>query len=50
MDTFSFVDLFSFLQTVLGMILSFFAGRHSNKRNEKSRPTSKDSGSDSENE
>jgi len=45
MDSFNFVDLFAFLQTILGMILSFLAGRHSLKHNEKSRPSDKDRGS-----
>jgi len=49
METFNFVDLFAFLQTVLGMILSFLAGRHSMKHNEKSRPPGKDNGSSSNN-
>ena len=44
MDTFNFVDLYGFLQTALGMVLAFLGGRRSMKRNEKSRPTSKDSG------
>jgi hypothetical protein len=45
METFSFVDLFAFLQTALGMILSFLAGRRTMKRNEKSRPPDKARGS-----
>jgi len=42
--TFYFADLFAFLQTTLGMILSFLAGRQSMKRNEKGRPSDKDCG------
>jgi len=45
METFNFVDLYAFLQTALGMILAFLAGRRSMKRNEKSRPSRKDRGS-----
>ena len=45
MDTFSFVDLFAFLQTIIGMILAYMAGKRSERRNEKSRPRSKDCGS-----
>ena len=50
MDTFNFADLFAFLQTALGMVLSFLAGRHSIKHNEKSHPPGKDDGSCSNNE
>ena len=45
MDTFNFVDLYGFLQTALGMVLTFLGGRRSTKRNEKSRPSVKDNGS-----
>jgi len=45
MDTFNFVDLYGFLQTALGMVLTFLGGRRSMKRNEKSRPSVKDNGS-----
>jgi len=45
MDTFNFVDLYAFLQTALGMVLAFLGGRRSMKRNEKSRPPSKERGS-----
>jgi len=38
MDYFNFAELFSFLQTVLGMILAYMGGRRSMKRNAKSRP------------
>ena len=48
MDTFNFVDLYAFLQTALGMTLSFLAGRHSMKRKEKSRPQGKVRGSNIE--
>ena len=41
MDTFNFAELFAFLQTALGMILSFLAGRHSVERKEKGRPNRK---------
>ena len=47
MDSFNFVDLYAFLQTIIGMILAYLAGRRSKKRNEKSRPSSKDCGSKS---
>jgi len=46
MDTFNFADLYAFLQTALGMILSFLAGRQSMKRKEKDRPRRKVSGLD----
>jgi hypothetical protein len=39
MDSFNFVDLYAFLQTALGMILSFLAGRLSKKRKKKAAPT-----------
>ena len=42
MDTFNFADLYAFLQTALGMILSFWAGRHSKKQKKKAAPLSKD--------
>lgn len=45
MESFYFPDLFAFIQTILGMILSFLAGRRSTKDNEKSRPSSKVVGS-----
>jgi hypothetical protein len=38
METFNFVDLYAFLQTALGMILSFLAGRLSMKRKKKAAP------------
>jgi len=41
MESFNFVDLYAFLQTALGMILAFLAGRRSNKRNEKGHPHGK---------
>jgi|GEM_PF-1924071 len=41
MDSFYFADLFAFLQTTLGMVLSFLAGWHTKKRKEKSRPSGK---------
>jgi len=44
MESFDFGELFAFLQTALGMILSFLAGRRSMKRNEKNRPSRKDCG------
>jgi len=47
METFNFVDLYAFLQTTLGMILAFLAGRRSMKRNEKSRPGKENGSSDS---
>ena len=47
MDSFNFVDLYAFLQTALGMILAYMGGRRSMKRNEKSRPSAKDSDSES---
>ena len=50
MDSFNFVDLYAFLQTVLGMIFAYMGGRRSMKRNEKSRPSGKDSGSDATSE
>ena len=44
---FSFADLYSFLITVLGMILAFFAGRGTDKNRQRKEPPSsgKDSGS-----
>jgi len=45
MDSFNFVDLYAFLQTVLSMVLAYLSGRRSMKRNEKSRPSGKDNGS-----
>ncbi|MCL2189908.1 MAG: hypothetical protein FWC16_13005 [Defluviitaleaceae bacterium] len=42
MDTFYFADLFAFLQTTLGMVLSSLAGWHTKERKEKSRPSDKD--------
>ena len=45
MDYFDFEALYGFLQTVLCMILSYLAGRRSMKRNEKSRPRRRNSGS-----
>jgi len=47
MESFYFPDLFAFLQTTLGMVLSFLAGRHSMKRKKKSRPSVADNGSNS---
>jgi len=44
METFYFVDLFAFLQTCLGMVLSFLAGRHSKKRKKKAARPAKISG------
>jgi len=43
-ETFYFVDLFAFLQTCLGMVLSFLAGRHSKKRKKKAAHPAKTSG------
>jgi len=48
MDTFNFVDLYAFLQTALGMVLAFLGGRRSMKRNEKSRPPTRERGSNTE--
>jgi len=45
MESFNFAELYAFLQTVLGMILSFMAGRQSMKHKKKSRPSSKVCGS-----
>jgi len=42
MDSFNFAELYGFLQTVLGMVLSFLAGRRSKKHNAKSRPSVED--------
>ena len=50
METFYFVDLYAFLQTALGMILAYMAGRHSIKRKKKSRPPCKECGFNHENE
>jgi len=47
MESFNFGELFAFLQTSLGMILSFMAGRQSAKPKKKSRPRSKERGSKS---
>jgi len=44
METFYFVDLFAFLQTCLGMVLSFLAGRHSKKRKKKAAHRTRISG------
>ena len=44
MESFNFADLYAFLQTILSMILAYMAGNRSMKRNEKGRPSDKDSG------
>jgi len=46
MERFDFAELYSFLQTILCMILSYLAGRRTTTRNEKSRPLDKVNGSD----
>ncbi|MCL2365099.1 MAG: hypothetical protein FWC71_10605 [Defluviitaleaceae bacterium] len=50
MESFNFVDLYAFLQTALGMILAYLAGRHSIKRKKKGRPPCKECGLDHEND
>ena len=46
MFDFSFADLYSFLITVLGMILAYLAGRKSDKNHQRKEPPSgKDRGS-----
>ena len=47
MFDFSFADLYSFLITVLGMILAYMAGRRTDKDRQRKEPPSsdKDSGS-----
>jgi len=46
MESFDFAELFNFLQTLAGMLFAYLGGRQSTKHKKKSRPRSKDIGSD----
>jgi len=45
MESFCFAELLGFLQTALGMVIAYLAGKQAAKPKKKSRPHSKDCGS-----
>lgn len=50
MENFIFADFYVFIQTILGMILAYLAGRKSSKRKKKGRPPYQECDLDREND